>query len=72
MTNPPSRAQILAFNEHNAALDRARRAYAEQPNACADWCVECVQPAGTSPNCEHCKATRRTRIWRAQRRLGLA
>lgn len=63
-----NRAQILAFNEHNAAIERARRAYYADPNVCANWCVMCVYPTGSSAHCENCKSVRRKHIARAAKR----
>ena len=45
----------------NAANGRARVEYRRHPTACADWCVRCVNPVGSTPDCETCKATRRMR-----------
>jgi len=63
-----TRAQILAFNEFNAAIERARQAYYDEPNACADWCPKCVRPAASNPNCARCRGLRRQRAMRAKRR----
>lgn len=56
-----TRDQIIEITSWNAANTRARREYAEHPIACLHWCPECVQPKGTTTDCESCKAVRRMR-----------
>lgn len=40
---------------------RAREEYAAHPTACADWCVLCVHPVGSTKSCPNCHAVRRMR-----------
>jgi hypothetical protein len=51
---------------YNAGIARARREYQRQPNACADWCVRCIRPVGSNPNCETCRQALRMRQHRAE------
>lgn len=54
-------ARQAAIRRHTFAILRARVEYAVHPTACADWCVGCVYPVGSTKDCDNCKAVRRMR-----------
>jgi hypothetical protein len=53
---------------YTAGIERARREYDTEPNACADWCIRCINPVGTNRHCENCRHTVRMRQARAEKK----
>jgi hypothetical protein len=51
----------VAFARWNSDIARARLEYEAFPTACADWCIGCISPTGSNPNCRWCRETRRAR-----------
>lgn len=61
-----NRDQQIALYIYNLGITRSRREYEEHPTACAGYCVRCIHPVGSSPDCETCKVTRRMRRIKAK------